>query len=31
MRGEKVANPNNGEPGDWTDAKKFNLMFKTSI
>ena len=29
MRGEKVKNPNTGEAGDWTDAKKFNLMFKT--
>lgn len=29
MRGEKVKNPNNGQPGDWTDVKKFNLMFKT--
>ncbi|MDD5213446.1 MAG: glycine--tRNA ligase [Candidatus Gracilibacteria bacterium] len=29
MRGEKVNNPNSGKPGDWTDAKKFNLMFKT--
>lgn len=31
MRGEKVLNPNNSQPGDWTEAKKFNLMFKTSI
>ncbi|MGE4443499.1 MAG: glycine--tRNA ligase [Candidatus Altimarinota bacterium] len=30
MRGEKVKNPNTGEVGDWTDAKKFNLMFRTS-
>jgi len=29
MRWEKVANPNTGEPGDWSDAKQFNLMFKT--
>lgn len=29
MRAEKVANPNTGEPGDWTDVKKFNLMFHT--
>lgn len=29
MRGEKVKNPNSGEVGDWTDAKKFNLMFRT--
>ncbi|MDD3646579.1 MAG: glycine--tRNA ligase [Candidatus Gracilibacteria bacterium] len=29
MRGESVKNPNTGESGDWTDAKKFNLMFKT--
>lgn len=29
MRGEKVKNPNSWEAGDWTDAKKFNLMFKT--
>ncbi|MDD2871463.1 MAG: glycine--tRNA ligase [Candidatus Gracilibacteria bacterium] len=30
MRGEQVKNPNTGIAGDWTDAKKFNLMFKTS-
>lgn len=30
MRGEKVKNPNTGEPGDWTDVRKFNLMYKTS-
>jgi len=30
MRGEKVVNPDTGEVGDWTDAKKFNLMFRTS-
>lgn len=29
MRGEKVKNPTTLEPWDWTDAKKFNLMFKT--
>lgn len=29
MRGEAVKNPNTGEAGDWTDAKHFNLMFKT--
>ena len=29
MRGEQVKNPNTGEVGDWTDAKKFNLMFRT--
>ena len=29
MRGEKVKNPNTWEVGDWTDAKKFNLMFQT--
>lgn len=29
MRGEAVKNPNTGETGDWTDAKHFNLMFKT--
>ncbi|MFZ2255438.1 MAG: glycine--tRNA ligase [Patescibacteria group bacterium] len=29
MRGESVKNPNTGEAGDWTDAKKFNLMFRT--
>jgi glycyl-tRNA synthetase len=29
MRGEQVKNPNTGNPGDWTDAKKFNLMFRT--
>ncbi|MDD3144471.1 MAG: glycine--tRNA ligase [Candidatus Gracilibacteria bacterium] len=30
MRGENVKNPNTGEVGDWTEAKKFNLMFQTS-
>ena len=30
MRGEKVANPNTWEAWDWTEAKKFNLMFQTS-
>jgi len=30
MREEKVLNPNTGEPWDWSDAKQFNLMFKTS-
>ena len=29
MRGEWVKNPNTWERGDWTDAKKFNLMFQT--
>lgn len=29
MRGEGVKNPNTKESGDWTDAKKFNLMFRT--
>ncbi|NDK07753.1 glycine--tRNA ligase [Candidatus Gracilibacteria bacterium] len=29
MRGEGVKNPNNGKTGNWTDIKKFNLMFKT--
>ncbi len=29
MRGESVKNPNTGEVGDWTEAKHFNLMFKT--
>jgi len=29
MIGEKVKNPNSGEVWDWTDAKKFNLMFRT--
>ncbi|MBW7954895.1 glycine--tRNA ligase [Candidatus Gracilibacteria bacterium] len=29
MRGEKVKNPNTGNPGDWSDCKKFNLMYKT--
>ncbi len=28
---EKVKNPNNWEVWDWTEVKKFNLMFKTSI
>ncbi len=27
---EKVLNPNNWKQWDWTDAKQFNLMFKTS-
>lgn len=31
MRWENVVNPNSWKPWDWTDAKKFNLMFKTSI
>lgn len=30
MRWEKVKNPNTWEVWDWTDAKKFNLMFRTS-
>lgn len=30
MIGETVKNPNTGEVGDWSDAKQFNLMFKTS-
>lgn len=30
MNWEKVKNPNTGNPWDWTDVKKFNLMFKTS-
>ena len=30
MIGEAVENPNTGEVGDWSDAKQFNLMFKTS-
>lgn len=30
MIGEAVKNPNTGEVGDWSDAKQFNLMFKTS-
>ncbi|PID84488.1 glycine--tRNA ligase [Candidatus Gracilibacteria bacterium] len=29
MRGENVKNPNNGQVGDWSEAKKFNLMYKT--
>lgn len=29
MRGEWVKNPNTWEAWDWTDAKKFNLMFQT--
>ncbi len=27
---EKVKNPNTWNPWDWTEAKKFNLMFRTS-
>lgn len=30
MVGEKVENPNTKKPGDWTEIRKFNLMFKTS-
>ncbi len=30
MREENVLNPETGEPGDWTEAKQFNLMFRTS-
>lgn len=29
MRWEWVKNPNTWKPGNWTDIKKFNLMFKT--
>lgn len=29
MRWEKVKNPNTWEAWDWSDAKKFNLMYKT--
>lgn len=29
MRGEKVKNPRTWEAWDWSDVKKFNLMFKT--
>lgn len=29
MRGESVQNPNTLEAGDWSDAKQFNLMFRT--
>ncbi|MDD3302644.1 MAG: glycine--tRNA ligase [Candidatus Gracilibacteria bacterium] len=29
MIGENVCNPNTKKPGNWTEAKKFNLMFKT--
>lgn len=30
MTGEKVENPNTKKPGEWTEIRKFNLMFKTS-
>lgn len=30
MRGENVKNPNTGEVGDWTEVRKFNLMFQTN-
>lgn len=30
MRAEKVKNPNTGEVGDWTEVRKFNLMFQTN-
>lgn len=29
MRWEQVLNPNTKKPWDWTDVKKFNLMYKT--
>ena len=29
MRCEQVLNPNTKKPWDWTDVKKFNLMYKT--
>ncbi len=29
IKGEKVKNPNTVEAWDWTEAKQFNLMFKT--
>ena len=30
MRGEQVKNPNTREVGDWTEVRKFNLMFQTN-
>jgi len=30
MRGEQVKNPNTGAVGDWTEVRKFNLMFQTN-
>lgn len=30
MRWESVKNPNTGEVGDWTEVRKFNLMFQTN-
>jgi glycyl-tRNA synthetase len=30
MRGEGVKNPNTGAVGDWTEVRKFNLMFQTN-
>jgi glycyl-tRNA synthetase len=30
MRGESVKNPNTGEVWDWTEVRKFNLMFQTN-
>lgn len=30
MRGESVKNPNTGKVGDWTEVRKFNLMFQTN-
>lgn len=30
MQWERVENPNTKKPWDWTEAKKFNLMFRTS-
>lgn len=30
MRAENVKNPNTGEVGDWTEVRKFNLMFQTN-
>lgn len=29
MRAEQVKNPNTWKPWEWSDAKKFNLMFRT--
>ena len=30
MRSEQVKNPNTGEVWDWTEVRKFNLMFQTN-
>ena len=31
MRAAKVVDPQDGKPGDWTEPRQFNLMFKTQV